>query len=76
MTRSGFRFLSSNRSGQYSVWHGDRHIGYVTKVVHHINDRGFTRVAFGWMPSTSDKIDLATTTTREAAATELWQRRG
>jgi hypothetical protein len=76
MTRSGFRFLSSNRGGQYSVWHGDRHIGYVTKVVHRISDRGVTRmVVAGWTPSTTNRTDLAIAPTREAAANVLWQHR-
>jgi hypothetical protein len=75
VTRSGFRFLSSTRTGQYSVWHGDRHIGYVTKVVHRINDRGLTRIVFAWTPSSTDRADFATKKTREAAAHVLWDHR-
>ena len=72
MRISVFRFLSSNRSGQYSVWRVDQHLGHVTKVVHRINLRGVTRTVFGWTPSTPDRLDLATERTREAAAKALW----
>lgn len=68
-----FRFLTSNRSGQYSVQHGDTHIGYVTKVVHRITDRGMTKtVVSGWTPSTIEREDLAIEKTRDAAASVLW----
>jgi hypothetical protein len=70
---SPFRFLSSRTPGQYSVWRGDQPIGYVTKVVHRIYDRGVTKtVTAGWTPSTIDRADLAIETTREAAAKALW----
>jgi uncharacterized protein YbdZ (MbtH family) len=68
-----FRFVSSNRSGQYSVWRSEQHLGHVTKVVHRISDRGVTQtIAAGWTPSSPDRIDLAIATTREAAAKALW----
>jgi hypothetical protein len=67
---SPFRFVSSNRSGQYSVWRGEEQIGYVTKIVHrHV---GLTRSAVAWTPSTLDRRDLATAKTRPAAARALW----
>jgi hypothetical protein len=73
MSRSVFRFLSSNRPGQYSVWRIEQHLGHVTKIVHRISDRGVTRtIVAGWTPSTPDRIDLATAPTREAAAKALW----
>ena len=72
---SPFRFVSSRAQGQYSVWRGDQHIGYVTKVVHRIFDRGMTKtVAAGWTPSTATE-DLALEKTREAAAQALWKDR-
>jgi uncharacterized protein YbdZ (MbtH family) len=73
MSRSAFRFVPSNRSGQYSVWRVDQPIGHVTKIVHRINDRGIPRtVVAGWTPGTPDRIDLAIATTRETAAKALW----
>jgi hypothetical protein len=70
---SPFRFLGSGRRGQYGVWRGEQHLGHVTKIVHHISDRGVTRtIVAGWTPSTPDRRDLATETTREAAAKALW----
>jgi hypothetical protein len=73
MSRSVFRFLSSSRRGQYSVQRIDQPIGYVTKIVHRITDRGVTRtIVAGWTPSTPGRVDLATAPTREAAAKALW----
>ena len=73
MSRSVFRFLSSNRPGQYSVQRLDQPIGYVTKNVHRITDRGVTRtIVKGWTPSTPNRNDLATMPTRAAAAKVLW----
>lgn len=70
---SVFRFLSSNRSGQYSVQRRDQHIGYVTKDVSRLNDMGVNRtIVSGWRPSTADRIDLALAPTRAAAAKALW----
>ena len=69
---SGFRFVSSNRRGQYSVWRGDKHLGYVTKIVHRVTERGATRtILAGWRPSTIDGVELALEKTREAAAKVL-----
>lgn len=68
-----FRFLSSNRPGQSSVWRLEQHLGHVTKIVHRINDRGVTKtIVAGWTPSTPDGIDLAIAPTREEAAKVLW----
>ena len=70
---SAFRFVTSSKRGQYSVWRGETHIGHVTKIVHRIHDRGVTKtVVAGWTPSTVDGIDLATEKTRDAAANALW----
>jgi hypothetical protein len=69
---SPFRFVTSSRAGQYSVWRGDQQLGYVTKIVHTVVDRGLTRTAFGWRPSTPDRKDLTAEPTREAAARALW----
>jgi len=70
--RSAFRFVAGNRSGQYSVWRGDQHLGHVTKIVHRISDRGVTRtISAGWTPSSPYGSDLATELTREAAAKAL-----
>lgn len=70
---SSFRFVSSSRTGQYSVWRGEMPIGYVTKVVHRIFDRGMTKtIVTGWMPSTANE-DLALAKTREDAAIALWR---
>ena len=72
---SPFRFVTSSRAGQYSVWRGDEQVGYVTKVVHTVVHRGLTRTKFGWTPSTPDRRDLATEPTRDAAARALWTAR-
>ena len=70
---SAFRFVSSRTDGQYSVWRGDQHLGYVTKVVHRIFDGRTTKtVVGGWTPSTPTE-DLALEKTREAAANALWR---
>ena len=75
MTSSPFRFLTSRRQGQYSVRRGEEHIGYVTKIVHRISERGVTRtIIAGWAPSTLSGVDLAIESTREAAARVLWYR--
>lgn len=72
---STFRFVTSNRSGQYSVWRGDDQVGYVTKIVHTVNLRGMTRTVFAWRPSLVSGTDLAAEKTREAAARALWAAR-
>ncbi|HSX23297.1 MAG TPA: hypothetical protein VLE97_11040 [Gaiellaceae bacterium] len=72
---SPFRFVSSNRTGQYSVWRGDEQVGYITKAVHTLNLRGMTRTVFAWTPTTADRRDLAVERTREAAARALWTAR-
>lgn len=72
MSRSVFRFLPSNQSGQYSVWRDDKHLGHVTKNVYRIHDRGVTRTTVSWTPSTPNRADLATEKTRDAAAKVLW----
>jgi hypothetical protein len=70
---SAFRFVSSRTDGQYSVWRGDQHLGYVTKVVHRIFDGRTTKtVVGGWTPGTPTE-DLAIQKTREAAALALWR---
>jgi len=70
---SPFRFVTSSKSGQYSVWRGDQHIGYVTKIEHRIFDRGMTKtVTAGWTPSTAAE-DLTLEKTRESAAQALWK---
>jgi hypothetical protein len=70
---SSFRFLTSARRSQYSVWRGDEHLGHVTKIVHRVFDRGVTRTAVsGWVPSTPARTDLAAVPTREEAARVLW----
>lgn len=66
---SPFRFLSSNRPGQYSVQRVDTPIGHVTKNENRIHGLTFTA---GWTPGTLSGIDLATEPTREAAARALW----
>lgn len=73
MSKTPFRFVTSSKTGQYSVWRGDTQIGYVTKVVHRISDRGMTETTVaGWTPSTASE-DLALAKTREDAAIALWK---
>lgn len=70
---SAFRFIRGSGRSQYSVWRGDVHLGYVTKVVYRLVQGGVTRtVVSGWTPYTPARIDLANAKTREAAAKELW----
>ena len=72
MSSTPFRFVTSSKRGQYSVWRGDTPIGYITKIVHTINVRGLTRTKFGWRPTTLDLRDLAGEKTRDDAARTLW----
>lgn len=68
---SAFRFVTSSKRGQYSVWRGDEHVGYVTKVTHRITDRGVTRTFSSWIASTNGR-DLPSEKTRDEAARALW----
>lgn len=72
---SPFRFVTSNRSGHYSVWRGEEHVGYVAKIEHTIVDRGATLKVSAWRPTTVDRRDLAAEKTRDAAARVLWNAR-
>ena len=72
-SKSVYRFLSGGRSGCYSVWRGDQHLGYVTRIAHRITDRGVSKtVVAGWTPSTPARTDLTIAATRTAAAKALW----
>jgi hypothetical protein len=72
---SPFRFVSSRASGQYSVWRGEEHIGWVAKIVHRISDRGVTKtIVAGWIPKEhTASADLPIEKTRDAAANALWR---
>lgn len=76
MSRSSpFRFVAGTKSGHYSVWRGDLHVGYVTKNVYRITDRGVTRTSHTWTPSLFGGPDLPSEKTRDAAAIALWRDR-
>ena len=67
---SPFRFVTSGKRGEYSVWRGEAtRLGFVTKVEHRIYGRA---VQAGWTPTTVDGAVLPIEKTKEAAAQTLW----
>ena len=68
---SPFRFVTSNKSGEYSVWRGEStKLGFVTKIEHRIQGR---TTKAGWTPTTEGGAVLPIEKTQKAAAEALWR---
>jgi hypothetical protein len=71
---SPFRFVSSSKRGEYSVWRGDEMIGYVSRNVYRLHGKTYPS---GWMPATPGRLELVyarALQTRQDAARVLWDR--
>ena len=68
---SPFRFVTSNKRGQYSVWRGDTQIGYVEKIEHRVYEKGELHKRVGWVPTTMRMTEMPTQRTQKDAARAL-----
>lgn len=75
---SPYRFVTSNKRGQYSVHRGETPIGHVVKVTHQhweLRTKSASMTTHtGWQPYTLDNRALPIARTRELAAAALWAR--
>lgn len=71
---SPFRFVTSRKRGEYSVWRGEAtRLGFVTQVTHRVYDRGVEHKRISWTPTTEHGKELSAEKTQKAAAEALWR---
>ena len=62
------RFVRSSRPRSYSVWQGDKIIGYVEQVAWRLRGDVYKQ---GWQPTTPERVVLPTQPTRKLAGASL-----